>query len=77
MMARSRRFLIMSDTGSWGIEPLTDKNGDPIVGRPLRVGDYVLLSDGESLYEVELTSQATHGADTIGFHCQAINKEDQ
>lgn len=66
----------MSDTGSWGIQPLADKGGAPIAGRPLRVGDYVLLSapDGE-VHEVQLTSQSTLGADTIGFHCQTINKE--
>lgn len=64
-------------TNEWGIEPLTDKDGEPIVGRPLRVGDYVLLSDGESVHEVQLTGQATHGADTIGFHCRTINKEEQ
>lgn len=66
----------MSDPGSWGIQPLTDKNGDPIVGRPLRVGDYVLLSDPDGeVHEVQLTAQSTLGADTIGFHCQTINKE--
>lgn len=62
-------------TDGWGIEPLTDKDGEPIAGRPLRVGDYVLLSDGESVHEVQLTGQSTLGADTIGFHCQTINKE--
>lgn len=63
-------------TGGWGIEPLTDKDGAPIVGRPLRAGDYVLLSDPDGeVQEVQLTSQSTLGADTIGFHCQTINKE--
>lgn len=64
-------------TGGWGIEPLTDKYGEPIAGRPLRNGDYVMLSGFGEQHVVQLTGQATLGADTIGFHCQAINKEDQ
>lgn len=62
-------------TDGWGIEPLTDKDGAPIVGRPLRVGDYVLLSGFGEQHVVQLTGQSTLGADTIGFHCRTINKE--
>lgn len=63
-------------TGGWGIEPLTDKDGEPIAGRQLRSGDYVLLSDPDGeVHEIQLTSQSTLGADTIGFHCQTISKE--
>lgn len=63
-------------TGGWGIHPLHDRDGRPIVNRQLRGGDYVLLSgpDGE-VFEVQLIAQSTLGADTIGFHCQTINKE--
>lgn len=68
----------MSDTGSWGIHPLTDKNGDPIVGRQLRAGDYVLLSapNGE-VYEVQLKASHDAGDGVIGFHCQTIHQEEQ
>lgn len=65
-------------TGGWGIEPLTDKDGAPIVGRQLRAGDYVLLSapDGE-VHEVQLTASHDAGDGVIGFHCQTIRQEEQ
>ena len=38
-------------------------------------GTMVIFFDGE-VHEVQLTAQSTLGADTIGFHCQTINKEE-
>lgn len=67
----------MSDPGAWEIVPLTDKNGDPITGRQLEVGDFVLLAGPDGVHEVELTGQSTMGGSVIGFHCRTINKEKQ
>lgn len=65
----------MSNTGSWEVVFFTDKNLHPITGRQLEVGDRVLFAGPDGANEVELTGQVTYGVDTIGFHCQAINKE--
>lgn len=67
----------MTEQPRWGIQPLTDKNGDPITGRQLEVGDFVLLAGPDGVHEVELTGQSTMGGSVIGFSCRAVHPENK
>lgn len=61
----------------WGIQPLTDKNGDPITDLQLAAGDFVLLAGPDGVHEVEITGSSTMGGTVIGFSCRAVHPTDK
>lgn len=65
-------------TGGWGIHPLHDRDGHPIVKRQLRAGDYVLLSDPDGeVHEIQLTASHDAGDGVVGWDVTPIHQEGQ